>query len=98
MFIQALISLGLASCAFYDCQKFITSLRSDQEALNLVKAANENKLKFSSSCLEIVLKKNFYQTGEFLINEYYPKTSIDTEVIVRGVANDIKRNQDYLVF
>jgi hypothetical protein len=30
--------------------------------------------------------------GEYLMNEYYPKTSIDTEVIVRNVANDIKRN------
>lgn len=88
----ALISLGLASCAFYDCIKNITPLRSDKEALNLVKAAHESKLKFSSQCLEIVLKKNFFQTGEFLINDYYPKTSIDTEIIVKNVAADIKRN------
>jgi hypothetical protein len=45
-----------------------------------------------------VLKKNFFKTGEYLIDEYYPKTSIDTEIIVRNVANDIKRNQDYLIF
>ena len=46
----------------------------------------------------MLLKKNFFQTGEFLINEYYPKTSIDTEIIVKNVANEIKRNQNYLIF
>lgn len=45
-----------------------------------------------------MLKKNFYKTGEYLIDEYYPKTSIDTEIIVKHVASDIKRNQDYLIF
>lgn len=58
----------------------------------------EDQMKFSSQCLEIVLKKNFFKTGEFLIDEYYPKTSIDTEIIVRNVANEIKRSQDYLIF
>ena len=32
------------------------------------------------------------------MNDYYPKTSIDTEVIVRKVARDIKHAQDYLIF
>ena len=40
----------------------------------------------------MLLKKNFFESSEFLINEYYPKTSIDTEVIVRNVAEDIKKN------
>jgi len=48
--------------------------------------------------LEVLLKKNFFLASEYLINDYYPKTSIDTEVIVRNVAADIKRSQDYLVF
>jgi hypothetical protein len=47
--------------------------------------------------LEGLLKKNFFETGEYLIDEYYPKTSIDTEVIVRHVANDVKRSQDSLI-
>jgi hypothetical protein len=46
----------------------------------------------------MLLKKNFFLASEYLINDYYPKTSIDTEVIVRNVAADIKRSQDYLVF
>lgn len=33
-----------------------------------------------------------------MINDYYPKTSIDTELIVRNVASDLRRSQDYLVF
>ena len=32
------------------------------------------------------------------MNEYYPKTSIDTEIIVKNVANELKRSQDYLIF
>lgn len=44
------------------------------------------------------MKKNFFKTGEYLIDEYYPSTSIDTEIIVKNVANDIRRNQDYLIF
>jgi hypothetical protein len=32
------------------------------------------------------------------MGEYYPKTSIDTEVILRNVASDLKRSQDHLVF
>ncbi|CDW87342.1 UNKNOWN [Stylonychia lemnae] len=88
----------LSQAAFYDCITNLASLRSDADALELVKKAHAEKLKFSSQCLEIVLKKNFFKTGEYMIDEYYPKTSIDTEVIVRNVANDIKRNQDYLIF
>lgn len=55
-------------------------------------------MKFSSECLEILLKKNFFESSEFLINEYYPKTSIDTEIIVKNVAEDLKKNQNYLIF
>lgn len=62
------------------------------------KVAHQSLFKFSSECLEVLLKKNFFLTSEYLINDYYPKTSIDTEVIVRNVAADIKRSQDYLVF
>lgn len=71
---------------------------SDQQAYGMVKQALDDKFKFSSACLELLLKKNFFSTGEFLINEYYPKTSIDTEIIVKNVANELKRNQDYLIF
>ncbi|TNV84627.1 hypothetical protein FGO68_gene12041 [Halteria grandinella] len=90
--------LTLSSCAFYDCPKHLSPLRSDLEGLELVKQAHTEKLKFSSECLEILLKKNFFLSSEYLLNEYYPKTSIDTEVIVRNVAADLKRSQDHLVF
>ncbi len=30
--------------------------------------------------------------------EYYPKTSIDTEVIIKNVAGELKRSQDHLIF
>ncbi len=94
----ALLALTSVSAAFYDCIQNIQPLKSDTEALALIKTAFTQKLKFPSQCLEILLKKNFLQTGEYLINEYYPKTSIDTEVIVKNVANEIKRSQDYLIF
>jgi hypothetical protein len=58
----------------------------------------EDKMKFSSECLEILLKKNFFVSSEYLLNDYYPKTSIDTEVIVKNVAADVKRSQDHLIF
>jgi hypothetical protein len=58
----------------------------------------EDKMKFSSECIEILLKKNFFVSSEYLLNEYYPKTSIDTEVIVKNVAADVKRSQDHLIF
>lgn len=94
----ACLLLSAVQAAFYDCNLHLGRLKSDQEALDLVKKAFQEKYKFSSQCLEMVLKKNFYSTGEFLINEYYPKTSIDTEIIVRNVANEIKRNQNNLIF
>ena len=94
-FIQATL---LVSAAFYDCSSELANLRSDTDAYTKIKQAYDEKFKFSSTCLEILLRKNFFSAGEFLMNEYYPKTSIDTEIIVRNVANEIKRNQDYLVF
>lgn len=62
------------------------------DGLALVKQAHAEKLKFSSECLEILLKKNFFLSSEYLLNEYYPRTSIDTEVIVRNVAADLRRS------
>jgi hypothetical protein len=84
--------------AFYDCQKELSGLRSDTDALAKVKAAHGEKYKFSSECLEILLKKNFFLSSEYLLSDYYPKTSIDTEVILKNVASDLKRSQDHLIF
>jgi hypothetical protein len=55
-------------------------------------------MKFPSSCLDIILRKNFYKSSDYLMAEYYPTTNIDTEVIVKKVAQDVKRKQDYLLF
>lgn len=91
--------LGLSQAAFYDCAGELGGLRSDVDGLAKVKKAHlEDKFKFSSECLEILLKKNFFLSSEYLLNDYYPKTSIDTEVIVRNVAADVKRSQDHLIF
>ncbi len=76
----------------------MNTLRSDVDSLAKIKEAHAQKFKFSSECLEIVLRKNFFQSSEYLINEYYPKTSIDTELIVKNIGNEVKRNQDYLLF
>jgi len=84
--------ITLTQAAFYDCTANLNHLKSDLEALENVKKAHQEKFKFSSQCLELVLKKNFFKTSEYLIDEYYPKTSIDTEIIVKHVAQDIKRN------
>ena len=32
------------------------------------------------------------------MESYYPKTQIDTEIIVRSVAADVKRQQDYVLY
>ena len=84
----------LSHAAFYDCDTELTQLTSDEKSLSKIKQAHDSKLKFSSSCLEILLKKNFFLSSEYLLDNYYKNTSIDTEVIVKNVANDIKRNQD----
>lgn len=74
-------------------------MRADVEGLAKVKKAHvEDKMKFSSECLEILLRKNFFLSSEYLLNEYYPKTSIDTEVIVKNVAAELRRSQDHLLF
>ena len=96
--VSLLALLSLVQAAFYDCHKELIGLRSDTDALAKVKTAHTDKFKFSSECLEILLKKNFFLSSEYLISEYYPKTSIDTEVILKNVANEIKRQQEHLIF
>jgi hypothetical protein len=98
LIIAAAAMAVVAQAAFFDCPKLLGPLRSDTEGLEIVKKAHSDKLKFSSECLEILLKKNFFLSSEYLLNEYYPKTSIDTEVIARNVAAEVRRNQDHLVF
>ena len=73
-------------------------IETDYEALVAVMQAHADGFKFSSECLELMLKANYMNASEYLLNEYYPTTSIDTEIIVRSVANDIQRNQDYIIF
>ena len=93
-----ILFVSLTQAAFYDCPKELGGLKSDQESLAKVKAAHQSLFKFSSECLEVLLKKNFFLSSEYLMANYYPKTSIDTEVIVKNVAADIKRSQDHLIF
>jgi hypothetical protein len=96
--VMGALLFSFVKCAFYECQKELNNLTSDSEALLKIKDAHNEKYKFSSECLEILLKKNFFLSSEYLMSEYYPKTSIDTEVILKNVANDIKRSQEHLIF
>ena len=86
--------LGLSHSAFYDCLLELKPLRSDEAALALIKSAHSQKLKFSSECLETVLRKNFFLSSDYLLTQYYPKTTIDTELILRNVGAEVKRDQD----
>ena len=36
--------------------------------------------------------------ANLLIEKYYESTSIDTDVIVKKVANQVQKQQDYLVY
>ena len=75
-----------------DCKKELNHLASDTESLAIIKKAHkEDKMKFPSSCLDTVLRKNFSQSADYLLAEYYPSTNIDTEVIVKKVAEDTIR-------
>ena len=92
LYVSAILMVTLASAAFYDCHGELGGLKSDIDGLDKIKIAHlTDKFKFSSECLEILLKKNFFLSSEYLLNDYYPKTSIDTEVIVRNVAAEVKR-------
>ena len=95
--ILALLS-SPSKAAFYDCLSNLSTLKSDVDSLAKIRVAHSQKFKFSSECLEIVMRKNFFTSSEYLISEYYPKTTIDTELIVKNIGNEVKRNQDYLMF
>ena len=78
---------------FFDCKNNLAAIFNDAEALDVIITAHtELKKKFSSGCLEFLLKQNFMETVDYLLDNYYPGTSIDTEIIVRSVANDVQRN------
>ena len=60
---------------FAECDKVLEPVTGDSAALTLIKDMHEAKThKFSSQCLEIVLRKNFMETADYLLSEYYPNT------------------------
>ena len=72
---------------------------SDQEALSLVKQVHsDGKYRFASECLEILLRKHFLESSNYLIDSYYTGTMIDTEVIVRKVESDIEKQQNKIIY
>lgn len=88
-----------ALAPFAECDKVLDSVSLDNDALNLLKTMNDEKThRFSSQCLEIVLKKNFMDTANYLLTDYYPSTQIDTEIIVKSVAADIAKQQNYILY
>jgi hypothetical protein len=96
-YVLTFLTLG-SNAAFFNCQEKLASVKVDSEALSIITKAFTNKFKFASECLELIIQRNFYETGEFLINDYYTKTAIDTELIVKKAIQDVKRNQGALVF
>ena len=89
--LTVLLSLASAQKPFLDCKGTLGNVVSDTTALNYVKEVHEAKqFKFPSECLTILLQKNFEASANFLLEEYYSKTQIDTEVIVRAVSSDVR--------
>lgn len=84
---------------FFDCKTELQPLLSDQAAFDKVKQVHtEGKQRFSSECLDILLRKNFLTASNYLIDSYYPSTRIDTEIIVKNVEADIIRQQNKLIY
>lgn len=87
MIFLALISGALAA-PFYDCAAATTEMTD-----SVLKAYLEaNSFKFSSECLDTLLRRQYFVTAEFLLDSYYPNTQIDTEVTIQGVIKDAKRD------
>ena len=42
--------------------------------------------------------KNFSLSTGYLIDEVYPKTRVDADIIVNKVENDIIRKQNYILY
>lgn len=91
--IMALVATNFVVSAskFFNCNQEIEKVKSEYESLYMVMQAHADGFMFSSECLELLLKRNFMNASDYLLNEYYPSTKIDTEIIVRKVANDIQR-------
>jgi len=82
-------SVANASAQFYDCKSKLETVKDSLKAFDMIKQAKSNKNKFSSECLELLLMRNYMKAARFLIDEYYPQTSIDSEIIVKRVASEI---------
>jgi hypothetical protein len=83
---------------FYDCDNQLSSTISDTEALELVKQVHaDKKFRFSSECLDILLRRNLLKASEYLMEEVYPK-SVDTEIIVKQVTSEIEKIQNELLY
>ena len=67
--------------------------------MDIVEDELENRgAKFSSECLELLLERNFIDAAEYLIENYYPSTQIDTEVIIKAHAEKTKWKQYYIMY
>ena len=91
--------LASAQQPFLDCAGTFSGYLDDSSTLEYIKGVHEAKqFKFSSECLELLLKRNFAQSADYLMDEYYPSTQIDTEIIVNAVQADVKRQQNYVLY
>ena len=56
--------------SFADCDSVLGPVTTDESALEKIKALHESKeWKFSSQCLETVLKRNFMDTATYLLTD-----------------------------
>lgn len=92
-------SLAYAQQSFYDCKNELGSLLSDEASLEKIKKVHSAAShRFDSECLEMLLQKGFMLSSNYLIDEYYPSTMIDTEVIVNKVQENIRRSHNKLLY
>ena len=97
--IATIFWFAIAQASFFDCQASLVSAATDEAAFDLVSAAMAQDFKFSSACLEFLLRRNFIKTSKMLIVQYYhPQTQIDTSVLVNQAIRETEKRQNALLY
>lgn len=82
---------------FFDCTQ-LDDLLEDKEALDVLTQAYDNKNKFSETCMQILVNKNFFSSLDFLVNNVYNENS-DSDVVplLRRFISKVREKQDALL-
>ena len=99
LILTALVSnLAQAAMQFFDCETALDHVDKDEDALPKLQRAIAAGGKLSSACLTYLLERNFLQTSQHLIEEYYPSTTIDTELLVKSAMREVEKKQNQVLF